>query len=198
MLVDDHLLLKEGLKKLFDSEEWIRVVADASTGEEAIRLIKCVDVDLVLMDISMPGLGGIRAIRKIREMKPQVKIVVLTMHEEEAYKVEALKAGASAYLVKDVGASELLRTIREVCGVYEEEKGEEIAFTPREREVLSLMLKGKKNKEIANELGLKEKTVRNYVSNILQKVGAKDRTQAVIMVLKEGLKLEKDKGDHSR
>lgn len=196
MLVDDHLLLKEGLKKLFEMEGDIEVVADASTGEEAIKLVKEADVDLILMDISMPGLGGIRAIRKIREIKPEVKIIVLTMHDDETCKIEAFKAGASAYLIKDIGASELLRVIRDICGYPKEESS--LVFTPREREVLSLMVKGKKNKEIAKELGLKEKTVRNYVSNILQKLGVRDRTQAVIMVLREGIKVGEDKGDYSR
>lgn len=200
MLVDDHLLLKEGLKRVFESEEGMEVVADASTGEEAIRFLNRYDVDLILMDISMPGMGGVRAIKRIKEMKPDVKIIVLTMHDDEICRREALRAGASAYLVKDMGVSELLMTIRRVCGIHEEKESkpeERLSFTPRERRIISLMLKGKKNKEIAEELGLKEKTVRNYVSNILQKIGAKDRTQAVIMILKEGLKLEEDKGGHS-
>ncbi|MCS7234153.1 MAG: response regulator transcription factor [Synergistetes bacterium] len=196
MLVDDHLLLKEGLRKLFETEGDIEVVADASTGEEAIRLVREIDVDLILMDISMPGLGGIKAIKKIKEIKPGVKIIVLTMHDDEACKMEALRAGASEYLIKDIGACELLRAIRSVCGFYKEE--DLPIFTPREKEVLSLIIKGKKNKEIAKELGLKEKTVRNYVSNILQKLGVKDRTQAVIMVLREGLKVGEDKGGSSR
>ncbi|KUK14596.1 MAG: response regulator transcription factor [Synergistetes bacterium] len=197
MLVDDHLILRDGLRRLFETEEDIEVVADASTGEEAIRLVRERDVDVVVMDISMPGLGGMRAIRKMREIKPEIKIVVLTMHDDERCRLEALHAGASAYLVKDVGANELLRTVKKLCGLSGEDRGLP-SFTRREREVLSLMVKGKKNREIAEELGLKEKTVRNYVSNILQKLGVKDRTQAVIMVLREGLSFEEDKGDHSR
>ncbi len=194
MLVDDHLLFREGLKKLFEVEEWVEIVAEASTGEEALRLCKNIDVDLILMDISMPGLGGIKTIREIKRMKPGVKIIALTMHDEEAYKKEAIRAGASAYVVKGVGASELIKAIKKVCG-QSGKKRRLSSLTPREREVLSLIVKGKNNKEIAHELRLKEKTVRNYVSNILQKLGVRDRTQAVILVLKEGIRFGKEDKD---
>ncbi len=194
MLVDDHLLFREGLKKLFEVEEWVEIVAEASTGEEAMRLCKNIDVDLILMDISMPGLGGIKTIREIKRMKPGVKIIALTMHDEEAYKKEAIRAGASAYVVKGVGASELIKAIKKVCG-QSGKKRRLSSLTPREREVLSLIVKGKNNKEIAHELRLKEKTVRNYVSNILQKLGVRDRTQAVILVLKEGIRFGKEDKD---
>ncbi len=197
MLVDDHLLFREGLKKLFEVEEGVEIVAEASSGEEAMKLCKNIDVDLILMDISMPGLGGIKAIREIKRMRPGIKIIALTMHDEEAYREEAMRAGVSAYVVKGVGASELIKAIERVCG-QAGRKRHLSSLTPRERDVLSLIAKGKNNKEIAHELRLKEKTVRNYVSNILQKLGVRDRTQAVILVLKEGMRFGKeDKGSDS-
>ena len=117
--------------------------------------------------------------------------------DEEAYKREAMRAGVCAYVVKGVGASELIKAIEKACG-HPSRRRRLSALTPREREVLSLMAKGKNNKEIARELNLKEKTIRNYVSNILQKLGVRDRTQAVILVLKEGIKFgEEDKGSDS-
>jgi NarL family two-component system response regulator LiaR len=204
MLVDDHPVVREGLRTLLGDEPDIEFVAEARTGEEAVRYATSRKVDVVLMDLLMPGSDALEGIRRIREARPATQVIVLTSFSEEAKVRSALEAGAIGYLLKDVLKDELLRAIRgAVHGqpalhplaqrhllkrvLKPREKGPLQTLTPRELSILERLGRGWNNRAIAESLGLTQGTVKGHVSRILDKLGVEDRTQAALLAVREGL-----------
>jgi len=207
LVADDHTLVRQGLAQLLEAEG-IEVVGQAADGEEACRKALALKPDVVLMDIGLPRCDGIEATRCITAREPKVKVLILTMHRRDDYVFRAIKAGASGYILKEADSSELLRAVRaahrgealldpgmarrileEFRRMGGEGDGEEVQvhLTPREREILRLVAQGASNQEIAAELGIAEKTVRNRLSTIFTKLHLNNRTQAAIYALREGL-----------
>jgi DNA-binding NarL/FixJ family response regulator len=197
MAVDDHPLLRDGLSALIGNQTDMELIAEASTGREAIDLFRQHHPDITLMDLQMPEMGGIDAISAIRGEFPDARIIVLTTHAGDVQVSRALVSGARAYLLKGLLRKELLDTIRAVHAGHKRVSSEvatEIAehatdapLTPREAEVLRLVAKGNANKAIGAQLSLTEETVKSHVRNILAKLGANDRTHAVAIGLKRGI-----------
>jgi DNA-binding NarL/FixJ family response regulator len=195
--VDDHALLREGIAALIANQSDFELVAEASNGREAIELFRLHQPDVTLMDLQMPEVGGIDAIGAIRGEFPEARIVVLTTHAGDFQVTRALKAGARAYLLKGLLRKDLIETIRAVYAGQKRLSSEvaaeiaehftDDALTPRETDVLRLIAGGNANKEIAAQLSLTEETVKHHVKNILAKLGANDRTHAVMIGLKRGI-----------
>jgi DNA-binding NarL/FixJ family response regulator len=206
LIADDHPLFREGMRGRLDRVADIAVVGEAASGDEAVELAHKLEPDIILMDIKMPGLNGIEATREIQRANPQIGILVLTMFEDDDSVFAAMRAGAKGYLLKDSGGEGVVHAIRAVAsgeavfgpGVAERMIGffsapraaPKRAFpelTEREEEVLSLVAQGKSNREIARQLFVSLKTVRNHVSNILLKLQVADRAQAVIRARDAGM-----------
>jgi DNA-binding NarL/FixJ family response regulator len=205
MIVDDHNLVREGLKSMFDGGNEIEVVAEAGSGEEALEILEDVAPDVILMDISMPGMNGIQATREIREKDPAVKVVILTMLDQEGYVYEAVKAGATGYMLKNTSSDELLEAIETVHQgkallhpdataqllkefvTLAENRTKDYGLSNREMEVLQLLSEGKTNKQIAKDLWISEQTVKTHVAHIFEKLGTSDRTETVAHALRSGL-----------
>jgi len=204
LIVDDHTVVRKGIRALLETEPGITVVGEAGDGEAAVHKALALKPDVVLMDLVMPKLDGVRATRELKEKLPGVKILVLTSFAEDKRIVEAIEAGALGYLLKDSSPEDLLRAIREVHrgesslhpkvvqrlisrlrGGEREREWKELS--ERELAVLRLIARGLSNREIAKELGISEPTVRTHVSNILRKLHLKSRTQAALYALREGL-----------
>jgi len=197
LTVDDHALLRAGIASLVEIEPDMELVAEASTGREAIEQFRQRRPDITLMDLQMPDISGIEAIIAIRSEFPDARIVVLTTYAGDVQVVRALKAGARGYLLKGNVHTDLLATIRAVHAGQKRippEVAAELAMhttedqlTARELEVLKLIAQGNANKEIAAQLSVREDTVKSHVGNILDKLGANDRTHAVTIGLKRGI-----------
>lgn len=219
---DDHQLTREGLKRIIELEEDMEVVAECGDGIQVLELCNIHHPDVVLMDINMPVENGVQATERMRELFPSIKVLILSIHDDESYVFETLRKGASGYLLKDLEADVLIQAIRAVMDghayihpkvtgklinqlrrmTYLEENGmlpgtpakemevryvaTDSPLTRREAEVLRLMAEGKSNKAIGEYLFISEKTVKNHVSSILQKMEVDDRTQAVINSIKNG------------
>ena len=202
LLVDDHEIVRIGLTTLLNRH--FEVVGEASSGEEGVRLALALKPDVIVMDIRMPGIGGIEACRRIIAAWPTAKIIVLTSYAEDELLYEAIDAGAVGYVLKRIGSDELVKAI-EVIGRGESlldsaltanvfarlkdsnRRSTAAAFrclTDQETRILALIAEGRTNREIAETLSLSEKTVRNYVSSIFQKLGVEHRTQAAAYALK--------------
>lgn len=205
LIVDDHPVFRFGLRALLESEGEFEVVAEASTGEQAVRLAKEHKPDVVLMDITMPEMNGIEATRRILETNPETGVLIVTMVDDASI-FAALRAGARGYLLKGAEGEETLRAIRAVArgemilsepiaervqqffsGTPEQAHSNFPELTPREQEVLSLIAKGLTNNAIASRLGLSPKTVRNQVSEIYSKLGVSDRAEAIVRAREAGL-----------
>src|SRR4030081_258449 len=195
--VDDHPLLREGIAALVEAESDMKLVAEATNGQEAIEKFRSHRPDITLMDLQMPALNGIEAIIGIRSEFPNARIIVLTTYAGDVQVLRALKAGARGYVLKGHVHRELLDTIRavhsgqkripaEVAAELAEHTGED-ALSSREIDVLRLIAAGNANKEIAGRLSITEETVKSHVTNILAKLGANDRTHAVTLALKRGI-----------
>lgn len=197
LVADDHALIRKGLVQLIEMEKDIKVISQASNGEEAYKLAKKFMPDLILMDVNMPVMNGIKAAKMLKEEKHPSKVLFLTIYNDREYLLEALKLGVEGYILKDAEYDDLIKAIRTIYngGVYiHPSLMEEIDnidhetlkkdLTPREIEILKLISKGYSNKEIAQKLFLSEKTVKNHVYNIFKKLDVKDRTQAAIYMLK--------------
>ncbi len=196
LLADDHAVVREGLRTFLSLQDGVEVVGEAADGAAALREAKACRPDVVLMDLVMPGLGGVEAMRELRRRVPAARVVILTSYADDERILPALRAGAAGYLLKNVQPRELVRAIRAAdageaiidpsvaARLVEALAGEEAApapdLTPREREVLQLVGRGLANKRIALELGISEKTVKNHVSRLLAKLGVSDRTQAAL------------------
>jgi DNA-binding NarL/FixJ family response regulator len=197
LAVDDHPMLREGIASLVASQSDMELVAEASTGREALEQFRNHRPDLTLMDLQMPDMDGIEVMVAIRDEFPEARIIVLTTYKGDVKVLRALKAGARAYLLKGLLRKELLETIRavhrgekrippEVAAVLADHVVDE-ALTSREIDVLLLIAGGNANKLIGDQLSITEETVKGYVKSILSKLGAKDRTHAVTVALKRGI-----------
>jgi DNA-binding NarL/FixJ family response regulator len=194
LIADDHAVVRAGLEQLLESAADITVVGTAADGEQAVSLAQEHHPDVALMDLSMPGVGGIEATRRIRALEPAVHVVVLTSFSDRERILEALDAGALGYLLKDAEPDELLRGIRAAARgeaplapkaaltLITERTGppEAHSLTAREREVLSLVGQGLPNKLIARQLSISEKTVKSHLTSVFQRIGVSDRTQAAL------------------
>jgi DNA-binding NarL/FixJ family response regulator len=206
LIVDDHQLFRDGLKALLLSAPETEVVGEGATGEEAIRLAAESQPDVILMDLQMPGMGGIEATRRIVESNPHASVLMVTMFEDDQSVFAAMRAGARGYVLKGAKHDEMLRAIRAVgqgqaifspsiaarmAGFFSASRdAAQEAFpdlTDREREVLDLIARGQSNTEIARALTISVKTVRNHVSNIFSKLQVVDRAQAVIRARDAGM-----------
>ncbi len=205
LLVDDHKIVREGLRALLEEESDIEVVGEAGDGREAIDLVSERRPEVVVMDISMPGMDGVEATRRIRKMNPRVKVVALSIHAEKQFVAGMLRAGASGYLVKTEAAGDLVEAIRTVLagGQYVSpqlvdpnvenymqqliDEGEQPILTPREREVLRLIAEGKTNRQIADELYVSEKTVGNHRQHIMDKLDLHNTADLTRYAIKEGI-----------
>ena len=205
LIADDHPLFREGMRGRLDRMGDIEVVGEASGGDEAVRLSRELEPHVVLMDIKMPGLNGIEATREILRRNPRVGVLMLTMFEDDDSVFAAMRAGARGYLLKDSGGEEVVHAIRAVTsgeavfgpgvaeriiGYFSVPRSAQRAFpelTEREEEILALVARGKSNQEIAAQLFVSVKTVRNHVSNILLKLQVADRAQAVIRARDAGI-----------
>ena len=197
MAVDDHPLLRDGISALIGNQTDMELVAEASTGREAIDLFRKHRPDITLMDLQMPEMSGIDAISAIRGEFSDARIIMLTTHAGDVQVSRALKAGARAYLLKGLLRKELLETIRAVYAGHKRVSSEiaaeiaehatDDALTPREVDVLRLVAKGNANKAVGARLSLTEETVKSHIRSILAKLGANDRTHAVAIALKRGI-----------
>jgi two-component system NarL family response regulator len=197
LTVDDHPLIREGLAVVIGRESDMLVVAEAGDGEQAVEQYREHLPAIVLMDLRMPVMGGVEAIKAIRDEFPDARIIALTTFEGDEDIYQALAAGASGYLLKDMLRNELVTTIRKVHQGYRgipaviasrlADHTPRVGLTTREIEVLRLMAEGKSNPEIAEALGRAEGTMKIHVHNILQKLGAADRTQAVTIAIRRGI-----------
>jgi NarL family two-component system response regulator LiaR len=202
MIVDDHRVVRSGLKTLLLTFDDLKVVAEATGGEEAVRLCASAKPDVVLMDLVMPGMDGIAATKAIRERYPGTRVVALTSFGDQERVQAALKAGAIGYLLKDVSDLELVAAIRNAAAgrptlaadaqraliqAATNPKPPGSDLTEREREVLALMVKGMSNDEIAAHLTVRPSTAKFHVSNVLSKLGVTTRTEAVVMALQNHL-----------
>jgi len=195
--VDDHPLLRKGIAALVNAEPDMKLVAEASNGEEAIEKFRLHRPDVTLMDLQMPGLNGIEAINRILSEFPDARIVVLTTYQGDAQVLRALRAGARGYILKGHVHRELLETIHAVMEGRKRippdiaaelaEHATDDALSPREVDVLRLIGAGNSNKEIADRLCIGEATVKSHVANIFSKLGASDRSHAVTIGLKRGI-----------
>ena len=201
-IVDDHKVVRKGLRAFLLSYDDLALVGEAANGEDAVRQIPALSPDVVLMDMILPGMDGATATRAIRSVLPETQVIALTSFPDEELVAEALKAGAISYLLKDVDADELATAIRdamrgqptlapEATRALVQAAGRptipEIHLTEREHSVMALMVQGLTNLEIAQQLGVKHSTIRFHVSNILNKLGVDSRTEAVAFALQNKL-----------
>ena len=214
MIVDDHEVVRSGLKSILEPEDDLEVVGEASSGSEAVEIVAQLDPSLVLMDIRMEEMSGIEACRLIKSSHPQINVLMLTSFGEEEAVMASIMAGASAYLLKNVGRAELIRAIRGVAGgqnlldpavtkrvmerlaqlTVKEEEREVAGLSGREKEVLALVARGSTNKEIAGKLVISEHTARNHLSRILDKLGLTRRSEAAVFAAEHGLLDKADEG----
>jgi NarL family two-component system response regulator LiaR len=206
LIVDDHLLVRQGVRAFLETQQDIRVLGDAGSGDEAIQLATELVPDVVLMDLVMPGMDGVEATRLLRRTSPRSQVLVLTSYHQDEHIFPAIRAGALSYLLKDVSPVELAeavrkaargeavlhpriaaRVVQELHGARTEALNPFSDLSERELEVLRLIADGMGNGEIAQRLVISEKTVKSHVSNILSKLHVADRTQAAVYAWREGV-----------
>jgi DNA-binding NarL/FixJ family response regulator len=211
LITDDHALVRQGIRAFLELQPDITVIGEADSGEAAVRMAAELVPDVVLMDLVMPGIGGVEATRQVKQVSPHSQIIVLTSYHEDEYIFPALRAGALSYVLKDVGPDELADTVRKAARgesvlhprvasrVVQELRGAKrdtpnlfTDLSDRELEVLRLIADGLSNAEIANKLLISEKTVKGHVSNILGKLHMMDRTQAAVFAWQQGLVARRD------
>jgi NarL family two-component system response regulator LiaR len=196
LIVDDHSVVREGLRTFLELQEGIEVAGEAADGQEAVHEAERLRPDVVLMDLVMPRMDGVAAMRELRKRVPAARVVVLTSFLDDERLLPAIRAGAAGYLLKNVQPSELARAVRLaaegealidpavaarlVGSLASDRGGERPELTPREQEVFDLIGRGYANKRIALELGISEKTVKTHVGHVLAKLGVADRTQAAL------------------
>lgn len=211
LLAEDQAMVRQGLKLMIESDPELRVTGEASNGREAVQLCESHRFDLAVLDIRMPDMDGLAAAAVIRERWPSLKLLILTTFNDDDYALQALRLGANGYMLKDADAAQLLQTIRSVLAgglalgdqvaakvlprLLEQEQaptpalgaGDADLLTPREREVIRLVGMGRSNREIASELSLSQGTVKNHISQALDKLELRDRTQLAIYAIRRDL-----------
>ncbi|MHB8597368.1 MAG: response regulator [Ktedonobacteraceae bacterium] len=211
LITDDHVLVRQGIRTFLDLQPDLTVVGEADSGEAAVRMAGELVPDVVLMDLVMPGIGGVEATRQLKQVSPRSQVIVLTSYHEDEYIFPALRAGALSYVLKDVGPDELAETVRKAARgesvlhprvasrVVQELQGRKrdtpnlfTDLSNRELDVLRLIADGRSNAEIADILVISEKTVKSHVSNILGKLHMMDRTQAAVFAWQQGLVARRD------
>ena len=207
LIADDHVVVREGTRQILEQEPDLEVVAEASDGEEAVRLVGSVKPDVAMLDIAMPGLDGIEATRRIRKLYPSIPVLILSAYDDDEFVFNLLEAGAAGYLLKSVRARELVGAVRAVhagesvlhpliarkvlnrfAATSKQQRGQKVTevLTEREREVLNLATRGLSNQDIATNLCLSLRTVQTHLSNIFNKLQVSSRTEAVVRAIKEG------------
>jgi DNA-binding NarL/FixJ family response regulator len=204
VIVDDQPLFTDGLGRIVGAQSGMEVVGTAHDGASGVKMCQELKPDVVLMDISMPVMNGVMATRRIRNILPDAKVLILTVHADDVHVFQGIKAGATGYLLKDCTPDDLSRAIRTVYAgdtimapeiarkvllAFEEADQEPSApsLTEREVEIITAITRGRGNKQIAYDLDISEKTVRNHISNIYRKLHVYDRTQAVLYAIREGI-----------
>jgi DNA-binding NarL/FixJ family response regulator len=204
MLVDDHAVLRDGLRNILEMEEDMQVAGEAESGEEALRRMPELKPDLIIMDINMPNGNGVEVTGIIKNRYPDVKILMLTMHNHDEYFMSAIREGADGYILKDAPSEQVVEAVRTVAkgesvihpsmtrkllSFHQQKKTdhEEQSLTEREKEVLLCLVEGMSNKEIASKLYISDKTVKIHVSKIFRKLNVKSRSQVVIQAVQKQL-----------
>lgn len=205
MLADDHILCRQGIRQLLEYDGTIEVISEVDDGEACLKELLIIMPDVLLLDINMPKINGIDVLKEIKKRKYPVKVLLLTVHNEIEYLLKAFDLGAEGYMVKDSDSIELKRAInclisgekyiqpnllpllnnRLIIRTYEKEKLD--LLTKREKEILVFLVKGMLNKEIATELNISERTVKNHISNLFKKIEVNDRTQAAVFAIKNDM-----------
>lgn len=214
MLVDDHPLFRQGLRRVLESQEDLEVIMEVSDGEEALRLTKQLTPDVVIMDINLPHMNGLQVTRELKQVVPEVAVIMLTAYHDDEQIFHSVRAGAAAYFPKDITPRRLVEAIRQVGRgnyVIDDEvldkpevaswllqQFDKVAYidgmpnemfaplSPREMEILQHIAKGQSNKEVAYELGISRQTVKNHMTSILRKLAVNDRTQAALYAVRRG------------
>ncbi len=197
LLVDDHALLRTGVANIINQEPDLHVVAEAGNGIEAISAYEQHHPDVTLLDLRMPEMEGVEVVRQIRERDPRARVIILTTYDTDDEISQALKAGAKAYVLKDIAADDLVGCIRDVlagktylapaAAAKLAEGVTRVQLTPREMATLRLLADGKANKEIANELDISERTVKTHLAHLFEKLGVTSRTEAIKVATRRGL-----------
>ncbi len=207
LLADDHAMVRRGLRHVLDSQSDLEVVAEVGDGREAVELALREDIDLVVLDVAMPRMTGLQAARELSRRRPDLRVLILSMHDNEQYFFEALRAGASGYVLKSAADRDLVEACRAamrgepfiyppaVRGIVrdllergvEQDESKVSLLTPRESEVVKLIAEGRTNREIATELTISEKTVERHRANILGKLGMRDRVELTRYAIRRGL-----------
>ena len=205
LIADDHLIIRQGLRLILETENDFEIAGEASDGAEALSLCKKIKPDIVLMDLRMPNMDGLTAIEKLRVEAPEIAVVILTTFNEDALMLRGLQAGARGYLLKDTDRTTLFDTIRAAvrgetllkpeimarvlsqAHTPRKETSEQVNLTDRELEVLAAVARGERSKEIANELGISERTVKAHLASIYNKLGVDSRAAAIAVAAQTGL-----------
>lgn len=213
IIVDDHKVVRQGVRAFMDTQPDIKVVGESGSGEEAVRLVSEHAPDVVIVDLVMPGMDGVEVTRQVKQTSPRTQVIVLTSYHQDEHIFPAIRAGALSYLLKDVGPAELAeavrkaaageavlhprvaaRVVQELHGARQDAPNPFTELSDREMEVLRLIADGLSNADIAGQLIISEKTVKSHVSNILNKLHLADRTQAAVYAWREGVVRRQD--DH--
>lgn len=205
LLVDDHSMIREGIKQLLELDGDIKIIGEAGNGEVCLDLIESLKPDVILLDINMPKMNGLEVLKRLRDMKSKQKVLILTIHNEVEYLMRAIDIGVSGYVLKDSESAVLKEAIYAVYNggnfidatmtpllkeqnylkkLQKEAQNKEKSLSSREVEVLCALAEGLYNKEIASKLQISEKTVKNHISNIFKKIGVSDRTQAAVYAIR--------------
>jgi DNA-binding NarL/FixJ family response regulator len=204
MLVDDHAVLRDGLKNILETADDIKVVGEAISGDQALQQVRECSPDIILMDINMPNSNGIEATRRIKSLNPKIKILILTMHNHDEYFMSAIREGADGYLLKDSPSAQVVEAIRTIASgesvihptmtkklltyhQQSDDSSKEEKLTQREKEVLQCLVEGLSNKEIGEKLFISDKTVKIHVSKIFRKLNVNSRSQVVIYAVQNQL-----------